>query len=219
MFACWGTDRISRLISAETSSFFGPRGLRWAPSHVAIAADVLPRAISSVLGSVVLPPGSGDLPLCWVESTTLARRNCLVAGRRVSGVQVHPWRERMRDYVGGGGRVDVYRLTEIDALSHRERFELAKLLQLFLRNGDPVQYDTAGALTSGTRVVRRFTAWRNQLDSLFCSELIAAVLQRLNRMCRRNPADFHPGRLLRSLVTQGTYRCVHRFELPSGSLW
>lgn len=200
IFACWGTDFVSRFISFETSSLRGPRGLRFGPSHVAIAA---PR-IGWQFG-----------PECyWYESTTLAPRACLQAGRRVSGAQVHSVAGRIGDYVNSGGTVVVYRLTEIDALTEEEIRSLVGMLSRFLGDEDsgPVTYDTVGALCSGTRYVRRWTAWRNQLDNLFCSELIAAVLQRLSRLCRRNPADYTPARLLRALVTQGTYQRLSVLE-------
>lgn len=193
IFACWGTDRISRMISLETSSLFGPSGLRFGPSHVAIAANRF---------------NPDSLRQYWYESTTLTQRPCLDAGRPVSGAQVHPIEDRIHDYLQAGGTVVVYRLTEIDRMSHDEQMKLVDMLQSFTGGPDhsPKTYDTVGAICSGTRYVKRFTAWRNQLDNLFCSELIAAVLQRLCRLCRRNPADYTPARLLRSLVTQGTYR-------------
>ena len=199
IFACWGTDRISRLISLETSSLFGPAGLRFGPSHVAIAANRWhPDSVYPY----------------WYESTMLAKRPCLDAGRPVSGAQVHMIGDRIADYLSAGGTVVVYRLTEIDRMSLDEQMKLVDMLQTFTGGPDrsPVTYDTVGALCSGTRYVKRFTAWRNQLDNLFCSELIAAVLQRLCRLCRRNPAQFTPARLLRSLVTQGTYRELITFR-------
>lgn len=63
-----------------------------------------------------------------------------------------------------------------------------------------------GALVSGTRILRKFVAWKNQLDKVFCSELVAAVLQRLGRLCRENPSSFTPAQLLRRLLTDGTYQ-------------
>lgn len=193
IFACWGADWMSRLISLETSSIRGPRAMRFAPSHVAIAC------------SRFYPQ---HLHQCWWESTTLADRACLEAGRKVAGCQVHEIENRIADYVEFGGTVSIYRLTEFDALSQAEETQLRTLLGSVV--GDdvrhPVTYDTAGAICSGTRLVKRITFWRNQLDSLFCSELLAAVLQRLGRLCRENPSTFTPGRLMRRLISEGTYR-------------
>lgn len=202
IFACWGRDFVSRAISLETSSLFGPSDVRFAPSHVAIAC---PRWFPR------------DHRRCfWWESTSLTHRECLEAGRVVSGCQVHDIVDRLRDYCETGGRVAVYRFTEFDALTEAEVQQLRTLLGKCVGDAEdderqPVTYDTAGALCSGTRIVKRFTFWRNQLDSLFCSELLAAVLQRLGRLCRENPSTFTPGRLLRRLLGEGTYRLHTEF--------
>lgn len=201
VFACWGADWISRAISLETSSFRGPRGVRWAPSHVAIAC---PRWFPK-----------HHTHCYWWESTSLINRPCLEADRPVNGCQVHMIDSRLRDYCFAGGSVTVYRLTEFDRLTDSEVSQLRSLLGLCIGDEadktEPVRYDTAGALCSGTRIVRRFTVWANQLDSLFCSELIAALLQRLGRLCRENPSSFTPAQLLRRLLTEGTYRPLTTF--------
>ena len=203
VFACWGSDLMSKVISLETSSPLGPAQMRWAPSHVAMACPRwFPRH---------------HLECYWWESTTMTQRHCLEAEQPVSGCQVHRIRERLQDYVFAGGNVSVYRLTEFDSLTSHEVMQLRALLGQCVGDGEdldrrPVTYDTAGALCSGTRVVRRFSAWRNQLDSLFCSELLAAVLQRLGRLCRENPSAFTPARLLRRLLSEGTYRLHTEFH-------
>lgn len=205
VFACWGADTLSRAISLETFSPFGPRGLRFGPSHVAIAC---PRWFPR-----------DHLQCFWWESTTLAGEPCLEAGRVVSGCQVHAIPDRVRDYVIDGGRVSVYRLTRFDSLTDHDVRQLRGMLGETVGNPedptrDPVRYDTAGALCSGTRIVRRFTMWRNQLEELFCSELLAAVLQRLGRLCRENPSSFTPAKLLRRLLTEGTYQLHGQFTSP-----
>ena len=86
VIACWGTDRVSRVISLMTSSILPPWELCWSPSHVAIIhehAETGPR---------------------WYESTTL------VEGQR--GAQCHGPDERWLAY---GGRCVVFRPTiEVD---------------------------------------------------------------------------------------------------------
>ncbi len=196
VFACWGTDWISRAISVETSSVFGPRSMRVGPSHVAIAC---PRWFPK-----------NHLENFWWESTTLTHRHCLESEKAVSGCQVHRIRDRIADYVAAGGRVQVYRLTQFDALSEHDTITLRALLGQCVGDSEdpqrkPITYDTAGALCSGTRIVKRLTFWRNQMDALFCSELLAAVLQRLGRLCRQNPSEFTPAQLMRQLIGQGTY--------------
>lgn len=196
IFACWGADAVSRGISLETSLLSwltGPDGLRWSPSHVAIAAN--------------LPTFSPD-PL-WFESTSLASRYCLVASAAVSGTQAHRIQDRVEDYLNAGGRVAVYRLTSIDRLTYDDELLLTCYLKQFLAepgSGRPaISYDTIGAALSGTRLIKYLPFMRSRLDSVFCSELIAALLQRLCRMNRDNPTRYNPGLLLRTLVRQGTY--------------
>lgn len=187
--ACFGRDLTSRVIRLGTMSPFGPRGLRLPPSHVAILCP------------------HGDR-LLWVESTTLCARPCLVRGLHVSGAQAHlPWL-RVRDYVDGGGWVDLYRLVDVDTLSTAETRLLSRILiDHFVRRG--VRYDFGGAVLSGTRVFQLLRMFPGaDLDQLFCSEMVAAVLMRLGRMNRSNPTRFNPGRLLRTLVRNGVYRFV-----------
>ena len=50
-------------------------------------------------------------------------------------------------------------------------------------------------------LLRRF----RDLHEVFCSELIAATLQRLCRLNREDPTRFNPGRLVRRLIHEGTY--------------
>ncbi len=194
--ACYGADRTSRLISAGTASLMGPPDLRWPPSHVAIICHA----------------AGGPL---WVESTTLCPRACVIRGAYVSGVQAHNPSQRAEDYIRAGGRVELYRLTAINKLCVRESQLLSRLLlHHFVSRG--IGYDLGGALLSGTRVFqlsRLFPA--ADLDRLFCSELIAAVLMRLGRLNHANPTRFHPGRLLRTLVRTGKYQRVARF--PGGA--
>jgi hypothetical protein len=200
IFACWGTDWISRGISLETSLLswlIGPKRLRWSPSHVAIAS-----------------PRHDHRGCWWIESTHLCQRHCLEARRRVSGVQVHEVQSRIDDYVRRGGRVEQYRLTHIDRLDDTEIWRLEDVLMRHVGQEDrpAAGYDTAGALFSGLRVLPLLPVSRANLESVFCSELIAAVLQRLCRMNRANPARFNPGRLLRKLVRQGTYGFHRQFD-------
>jgi hypothetical protein len=189
LVACYGGDPASRVISWGTASLFGPAGLRVGPSHVAM---------------ICLEEGR---PL-WVESTTLSRRPCVVQSQVVSGAQAHSPDQRMADYASSGGRVERYRLTDINSLSRDESELLSRILvEYFVKRG--ASYDLRGALFSGTRVFqlsRLFPA--ADLESLFCSELVAAVLMRLNRMNHANPTRFNPARLLRLLVRTGKYRRI-----------
>lgn len=191
--ACYGTDPVSRTISYFTASPFGPRRLRIGPSHVAI---------------ICTHHGMST----WIESTTLCRHPCLIHRHHVSGAQAHPPDARVRDYTEAGGYVDIYRLSPIDKLSRKESEMLSTiLLNHFVRQG--VKYDTGGAIISGTRVFK-YTRLipAADLNSLFCSELIAAVMMRLGRMNRDNPCRYNPATLLRCLVRSGTMQFCRRFQ-------
>ena len=186
LVACSGRDWLSRGIQLATWSAFAARGLRLGPSHVAMISE-------------------SDRGLLWVESTTLCPHPCLIRGERVSGCQAHEPEIRTRDYLDAGGQVDVYRLTGINQLNQEERTLLRHILfRYFLLN--PIAYDLSGALLSGTRAIRWLGLLPGaDLHSLFCSELVAALLMRLNRMNHANPTGFSPARLLRTLVMQGKY--------------
>lgn len=184
--ACYGADWTGRCISLGTASLFGPAKLKVGPSHVAVLCEY-----------------QGDL--VWVESTTLCAAPCLIRGRRVAGAQAHRPRDRVSEYVGSRGRVDVYRLTPINRLSVLESQLLSTILiDHFVKAG--TLYDLRGALLSGTRAFQfsRLFPGAN-LEELFCSEMVAAVTMRLNRMNHSNPTRFNPARLLRELVRSGKY--------------
>ncbi|MFV0446747.1 MAG: hypothetical protein ACK5Q5_24505 [Planctomycetaceae bacterium] len=191
--ACYGRDLLSRTITWCTSSLLAPCGLRWGPSHVAIMAEQ-----------------TGE-PL-WIESTTQSSRPCRIHGRIIAGVQAHTPADRINDYVLSGGRIDIYRLVEIESLSRTESQLLSRILfDHFLRT--PIPYDIRGALLSGTRVFQLTRMLpRADLQQLFCSELVAAVLMRLGRLPRENPTRFNPARLIRTLVRHGTVRVQYSWS-------
>ncbi|MCA9073839.1 MAG: hypothetical protein KDA93_02310 [Planctomycetaceae bacterium] len=191
--ACYGVDWTSRVIRYGTSSLLGPRDLRCPPSHVAICCH-------------------RDEQILWVESTSLCSHPCVIRKQRVEGVQAHHPLNRIRDYTQQGGRVDLYRLTDINHLSVAESLLLSRILvDHFTRR--EIRYDVGGALLSGTRVFQRTQLFPGaDLEHLFCSELIAAVLMRLGRLNHDNPTRFNPGRLLRRLVRTGKYHRVASYR-------
>jgi hypothetical protein len=187
--ACWGSGATSRIISVGTASPFGPRELRVGPSHVAIIANY------------------SGYP-CWFESTSMCDRPCLIRLQPVDGCQVHTPEGRVNDYLSAGGKVAIYRLTPTDSLSEAESNLLTRILvKHFVRPG--LCYDTAGAVLSGTRLLKwsRFAPGAD-LHSLFCSELIAKMYMRLGRLNRDNPTRFNPASLCRQLVREGTVELV-----------
>lgn len=189
--ACYGTDWASRVVSWGTASLFGPSALKFGPSHVAMLCEWR------------------DGPL-WIESTTLCRLPCRVRGLHCRGMQAHHPENRLQDYWRSGGRCDLYRLSPIDELSRNESLQLTGMLLEFVHRG--LDYDLSGALISGTRALRLTRFLHRDQETVFCSELLAAVLQRLGRMNREDPTRYSPARLLRTLIAQGTYRRVGPIE-------
>jgi hypothetical protein len=189
ILACFGTG-WARAISLRTSSLTGPRRLRFGPSHVGI-----------ILGD------SRKL----VEATSLCDEPCDFAGRRVSGVQLHDPMRRVEQYTAAGGRVDVYRLSHFWRFGFGESVDAWELCRELLQAG--TVYDFLGAGLSGTRffqLSRLFPA--ADLSTVFCSELVAALLMRLGRLPIGNATRFNPGRLMRALVKSGVYRFHRSFE-------
>ncbi len=193
LLACYSPSWTGRVISYGTASLLAPQRLRIGPSHIAV--------ICQFRGSPV-----------WVESTTLSPHPCVILRRPVNGVQAHLPQLRIQDYVSEGGHVDLYRLSPIDRLGSEESLLLSRILiQHFI--GKEITYDMGGALLSGTRFFKRTRLLpRADMNELFCSELVAAVLMRLNRMNRDNPTRYNPACLLRQLVREGTFQFEREFS-------
>lgn len=205
IIAFYGTGRTSVAIRLGTCSPVAPKRLRFGPSHVGIVCN--PWADDS------RPCFQGyDKPVL-IESTSLARTPPLFPpGKPCQGVQAHIPSHRIEEYLDSGGYADLYRLSPIDRFSSEESLLLSRILIkhfLYMRSA----YDTGGALLSGTRVLKLTRLLpASALETVFCSELIAAVLQRLSRMNRTNPTKHNPSSLLRTLVWQGTYQFDTRWE-------
>lgn len=88
------------------------------------------------------------------------------------------------------------RLSPLWALDSTE----AERLQTFLLDLRGRQYDFLGALRAGLG-----RAADANLSRLFCSEVVAAVLARLQRLRESDPAAWTPAALLRELVRTGVY--------------
>ncbi len=186
---CYGTDWISRGISLVTASVCVPFELILGPSHMAIMCTFQSKTL-------------------WVESTTLTDTPCQLHQKQISGAQAHLPEDRIDDYIHTGGQVDIYRLTPINRLSLEESETLSNILIQKIVT-EKILYDYSGAILSGTRMFQwsRLFPYAD-LNSLFCSELVAAVIMRLNRMNHFNPSRFNPGRLLRILVRTGKYQRI-----------
>lgn len=191
--ACFGTGPLSLAISTATAWPLAPAGLKLGPSHVAIIGR--------------LNNGSPG----WFESTTLCARDCLLRDEPVQGCQVHAPEDRVADY---GGRVLQYRPHPVWQFQTDERVALSLMLADCVRN--ETNYDTRGALLSRSHVLQHLSCLAGEpLAALFCSELVALVLQRFGRLCpNTHPGRFHPGSLLRRLVKTGIYQRVETRPSP-----
>ena len=191
--ACYGTSIPAKAISYGTASLLAPSRLRIGPSHVAVLCEFN--------GTMV-----------WIESTTFCPHPCVILGDTIDGCQAHFPEDRIRDYTRSGGRVDLYRLSPIDRLSQNESQLLTRILvRHFL--GQRITYDLGGALISGTRLFKRTRLLpAADLNELFCSELVAAVLMRLGRMNRDNPTRYNPACLLRRVVRDGTFQFERTYD-------
>ncbi len=187
--ACYGADPISRLISYGTASLVPPM---LGPSHVAFITDLT----------------HGGRPL-WVESTTSCRRRCLINGTTTRGAQAHDPERRIQDYCQAGGRVDIYSPTDLRHYSPAELRRIREILiARFVRNN--IHYDLRGAIISGTRLLRLLPG--DDIERLFCSELIAAMLAALGRLNNGIAGRYSPQRLIRELVRTGVYEFSHSYQ-------
>lgn len=155
------------------------------PSHVGIVAPIHPDSREN---------------LALFESTTLCKYPCLVTGEDWDGVQAHEISQRVRDY---RGRVKVWRLVDQWTLCDSEAALLSEILTKYWIG---VPYDEGGAMLSGTSVWKWTSLMKSTASQTFCSQLVAALLQRLGRMGHTNPAAYHPASLLRRLKWEGKYK-------------
>ena len=133
------------------------------------------------------------------ESTTLCDEPCVLTGQPIKGVQAHTPQSRIDSYPGTVARLRLmpaWRLNKDDV----------DLLHRWLMHVMDESYDLRGAIVSGTQLFK----WTSlmpypDLDSLFCSELCAAALMRLQRMPLSNPSLFNPASLVREVRRCGTY--------------
>jgi hypothetical protein len=103
-----------------------------------------------------------------VESTTLGGMPCAIQGKPFSGVQVHPYEDYVRSYVG-----KVWLMRLVEPMSAEES-QLLTDISLDLV-GTP--YDFAGAGLASTRWLKRLCFWRTaSRETQFCIETLLACL-------------------------------------------
>lgn len=151
------------------------------PSHVGIVTNVYQRG------------------LLLFESTTLCDLPDEISGERRPGAQFHDPHRRIAAYPGD---VFVARLSDGWKLDQHEIDWLAGWCWHRRKAG----YSFEGAALAGPGLLK----WTNLLPypdnrSVFCSQLCAAALMRLNRLALEHPGVYSPATLIRRLNRCGVY--------------
>jgi hypothetical protein len=125
------------------------------------------------------------------ESTMFSPMSCIIQGHKVDGVQAHPVWDAVAEY---DGRIWHYPL-------HRELRPLeSRRLTAFLLRYIGRRYDTIGAFRAGGvgfSWVESFLR-KEDLESLFCSELVAAAHRHVGVFPTYHASKWSPNRLIRS---------------------
>jgi hypothetical protein len=155
-------------------------------SHVAIVAEYR--------GQLVL-----------FESTTLDDEPCLITGRRIHGVQAHPLVRRIKGYAGAAYHYPLCRALTTDQSKKLTEFLVSMI-------GRP--YDDIGAFRSGGEGFSYIESWLRpaNLNSIFCSELVAAAHKYVGAWHPRNESSYNPNRLVRTELRDGVLRVPWRLE-------
>ncbi len=168
-------------------------------SHVGLVADV------AVDGAAVT---------CLYESTTTFGKPCLVRGEVVEGVQCHPVADRVRGYRGRVWRYPLRRrISDYEAVCLEER------LRKLCVNECP--YDTLGALRSRSMVgaaVMRWKFYQEDIQELFCSELVANEWALMRILKTRSASRWNPNSLARYAVRHGLTFEPTEIVLPPESI-
>ena len=108
--------------------------------------------------------------LLW-ESNPKDTKPCILAGKRVDGVQVHEIKEIY------DRNAEVYHLPLRKHLTLKQALRLETCLDEYRK----LDYDYIGALRAGGFYWARFNAWLHgeTLDKLFCTELTALCLKQI----------------------------------------
>jgi len=134
--------------------------------------------------------GEHDGELLLFESTTLSNIPCKIQDKRVEGVQAVYLKDRVAHYDG-----KVFHYPLVDPLTDDENQQLYDFLHEQI--GKP--YDLIGALRAGGKLVAWFESHLREADLnfLFCSELVASSLHKVNRLETHNVSSWNPNRLIR----------------------
>lgn len=160
----------------------GSMGLpRFGLSHIAIVGPYDPRFGSHLV----------------YESTSFGRPACARRGKVVSGFQAHPLWDIVTDDTARAYWFPLRAPLQEDEIRYLDR-----LLSEYLGS----RYDFIGAGKSGGGCLKWLVNslfGRENTTTLFCSEIVALVLARLNRFRTRNASGYNPNSLKRRLRLQG----------------
>ena len=176
----------------KAGDIIGFSGDSWLSFGISVATLGIPFWDLSHVG--IIGEHEGDLLL--FESTTLNDSPCVIQEKRVSGVQAHRLDECVKAYRGKAWLYPLFRATYPQE---------SKRLSEFLTKNLGKDYDAIGAVRSGGFV----WAWigsmlrRQDLSSLFCSELCAAAHQHIGILRTDNASRWSPNRLVRTERRRG----------------
>jgi len=161
----------------------------------------IPRWGLSHVGIVAIYKGN----LVIFESTTLDDEACYITGKQCAGVQAHELFHRVDLY---DGRVSHYPLNR--PLIGLESVRLTCFLMSFLGKS----YDTIGAVRSGGVAFSYVESWLrpSNMESIFCSELVASAHKHLGRFCPRNEISYNPNKLIRAERREGVLKTCTRLR-------
>ncbi len=192
------TYPLDKLVVGDIVGFSG-KGL--VSDAINVGTYALPRWGLSHVGIVCTHEGEKYL----FESTTLnGDKSCAITGQPVSGVQAHP----LEDILARPGKVWRYPLTtfvgpgQVDIMEHR----LHAMLGL--------PYDYAGAGRSAGFFFRCLEGVlrREDLNNVFCSELVAFILDEIGIARIMNASAQSPNSLVRYLNRIKLYKKRERVK-------
>jgi hypothetical protein len=144
---------------------------RWDLSHVAILANA-------------------ENKLFLFESTTLDTAPCEITGKKIAGVQAHDLDRTIKEY---DGKVFHYPLAV--AISDEQSQKLSEFLIDMLG----ISYNMIGAFRAGGVGFSHIEGLlhKENLHSIFCSELCAAAHREIGILQTENAAHFNPNHFVR----------------------
>jgi hypothetical protein len=134
--------------------------------------------------------GDHEGELLLFEATTLSNIPCVIQGKMVEGMQAVRLKDRVEQY---DGKMFHYPLADPLFASGKQR------LSQFLHDQIGKEYDLLGALRAGGKVFAWLEAQLREedLNFLFCSELVAASLNRVDRLETDSASRWNPNQLIR----------------------